>query len=302
MTAERTGPGLTVAAVARRLGVAPATLRTWDRRYGLGPSEHAAGSHRRYGPADLARLEVMRRLVVEGVSAGDAARAALAGADRPEAPGVPPPRTVPPGEELVRGLMRAGVALDMGSVVGLVGRHLRAYGVIETWERLLVPVLVAAGARWETTGEGVDVEHLLAQGIAAALERHVPPAPEPPRPVLLACAPDDLHELPLRALGAALAERQVGCRLLGAAVPKDALHAAVHRTGAAVAVVWSQRPETGDVSVLDLPVARPRTAVVVGGPGWPAHLPDGVARVTDLAAAAGLVRQVLGGQPIASAP
>src|SRR5690606_11779925 len=28
-------PGLAVAAVARRLGVAPATLRTWDRRYGL---------------------------------------------------------------------------------------------------------------------------------------------------------------------------------------------------------------------------------------------------------------------------
>ena len=41
------GPGLTVAAVARRLGVAPATLRTWDRRYGLGPSEHSAGSQRR---------------------------------------------------------------------------------------------------------------------------------------------------------------------------------------------------------------------------------------------------------------
>ncbi|MGI9196332.1 MAG: MerR family transcriptional regulator, partial [Candidatus Nanopelagicales bacterium] len=39
--------GLTVAAVARRLGVAPATLRTWDRRYGVGPTEHAAGSHRR---------------------------------------------------------------------------------------------------------------------------------------------------------------------------------------------------------------------------------------------------------------
>ena len=42
----------TVAAVARRLGVAPATLRTWDRRYGLGPSEHTSGAHRRYGPAE----------------------------------------------------------------------------------------------------------------------------------------------------------------------------------------------------------------------------------------------------------
>ncbi|ACZ29725.1 transcriptional regulator, MerR family [Xylanimonas cellulosilytica DSM 15894] len=70
-------PGLAVAAVARRLGVAPATLRTWDRRYGLGPSGRTAGSHRRYTPDDVARLMVMRRLTVEGVAPVDAARVAL---------------------------------------------------------------------------------------------------------------------------------------------------------------------------------------------------------------------------------
>lgn len=43
-------PVLSVAAVARRLGVAPATLRTWDRRYGLGPTGHTVGRHRKYGP------------------------------------------------------------------------------------------------------------------------------------------------------------------------------------------------------------------------------------------------------------
>ncbi|WP_432570443.1 MerR family transcriptional regulator [Kineococcus sp. SYSU DK005] len=64
---------LTVAAVARRLGVAPATLRTWDRRYGLGPSEHTAGAHRRYSSTDLARLVVMRRLTLEGVAPAEAA-------------------------------------------------------------------------------------------------------------------------------------------------------------------------------------------------------------------------------------
>ncbi|WP_265520678.1 MerR family transcriptional regulator [Oerskovia flava] len=77
-----TNPGLAVAVVARRLGVAPATLRTWDRRYGLGPSEHTAGSHRRYTGEDVARLLVMRRLTLEGVAPADAARAALdVGAD-----------------------------------------------------------------------------------------------------------------------------------------------------------------------------------------------------------------------------
>lgn len=35
--------GLTTGAVARRLGVSPTTLRSWDRRYGLGPAVRAEG-------------------------------------------------------------------------------------------------------------------------------------------------------------------------------------------------------------------------------------------------------------------
>ncbi|WP_459644826.1 MerR family transcriptional regulator [Kineococcus sp. NUM-3379] len=78
---------LTVAAVARRLGVAPATLRTWDRRYGVGPSEHTAGAHRRYSASDLARLVVMRRLTLEGVAPAEAAALATAATDAGAGPG-----------------------------------------------------------------------------------------------------------------------------------------------------------------------------------------------------------------------
>ena len=68
---------LTVASVARRLGIAPATLRTWDRRYGLGPSSHVEGEHRRYSAKDLARLTLMRKLIIQGYSPCDAAEVAL---------------------------------------------------------------------------------------------------------------------------------------------------------------------------------------------------------------------------------
>ncbi|MEU8189790.1 MerR family transcriptional regulator, partial [Micromonospora carbonacea] len=65
---------LSAGAVARRLGVAVTTLRTWHQRYGLGPSQHLPGHHRRYTPADLARLEIMRKLTAEGVTPAEAAR------------------------------------------------------------------------------------------------------------------------------------------------------------------------------------------------------------------------------------
>ncbi|WP_438387068.1 MerR family transcriptional regulator [Actinopolyspora saharensis] len=83
-TESETAPKLSVAAVARRLGVAPATLRTWDRRYGLGPTEHSSGSHRRYGPEDVARLELMQHALLRGASPAEAARYAHAASARHE--------------------------------------------------------------------------------------------------------------------------------------------------------------------------------------------------------------------------
>lgn len=68
------GPGWRAGAVAARLGVAPSTLRSWNQRYDLGPSEHRSGRHRRYTTADLVRLEHMRALVAAGIAPAEAAR------------------------------------------------------------------------------------------------------------------------------------------------------------------------------------------------------------------------------------
>jgi hypothetical protein len=305
---------LSVAAVARRIGVAPATLRTWDRRYGLGPSQHAAGSHRRYGPADVARLEIMRRLIHAGVNPGDAARAALThplgpADEPPERPSDQPAQSepvpgrsgggrvlsLPSGTAEVRGLARAAMALDGSSVLGLVQRSVAAVGVVATWVDLICPVLRSVGLHWETTGEGVEVEHLLSESVGDALRGVTSGLSRPvnPRPVLLASAEDEQHSLPLLGLAAALAEQSIACRVLGARLPRQALAAAVRRSGPAAVLVWSQVPSSGDPGQLaDLPSLRPTPLILAGGPGWHGDLPAGAVRVGSLQEAVDMVADV----------
>jgi len=305
---------LTVAAVARRLGVAPGTLRTWDRRYGLGPSEHAAGAHRRYTSVDLDRLAAMRRLTLEGVPPAEAARVVL-GQPLVESAGVGPLPDVegglsrrggpggqvlalPGADAAVRGLGRAAMALDARAVTAAVREQVDRHGVLHTWDHVLRPLLVAVGSRWAATGEGVEVEHLLAECTADVLREIAARPPEPPgrRPVLLACAPDEQHALPLHALAAGLGERGVASRTLGPALPGSALLAAVRRTGPSVLFLWSQLPGTADPAVLEeLPITRPATSLVVGGPGWAGRtLPRRVTVAEDLPHAVSLVDQALG--------
>ncbi|MFB7366622.1 MerR family transcriptional regulator, partial [Streptomyces hydrogenans] len=80
--------GITTGSVARRLGVSPTTVRSWDRRYGIGPAVRGDGRHRRWSPADVAMLEEMCRLTASGVPPAEAARAARRTRSSPDAPAV----------------------------------------------------------------------------------------------------------------------------------------------------------------------------------------------------------------------
>ncbi|WP_086787090.1 MerR family transcriptional regulator [Streptomyces caniscabiei] len=75
--AEPPRHGVTTGFLARRLGVSPTTLRSWDRRYGLGPAVRAEGRQRRWSPDDVAMLQEMCRLTAAGVPPAEAARAAI---------------------------------------------------------------------------------------------------------------------------------------------------------------------------------------------------------------------------------
>ncbi|PVC68623.1 MerR family transcriptional regulator [Streptomyces sp. CS081A] len=329
--------GLTTGAVARRLGVSPTTLRSWDRRYGIGPAAREDGRHRRWAPEDVAMLEEMCRLTASGAPPAEAARivrtaraapgttgtgvpgtagpGAVPGTepgtrvrsaepesypgrpggprrDRPEEPG--PARQPGSGNGLplgdvrreCRGLARAAVRLDGPALDALLRDAVADHGLVTAWEEVMAPTLHAVGRKWESSGDRyVEVEHLLSWHVSTALRQVVPAghrsvAPVPP--VLLACVPGEQHTLPLEALAAGLSERGLPTRMFGAAVPAEALDAAVRRMGPAAVVLWSQARSTANHALarhvagssFGVKGARTRPLVLLAGPGWAGRTPE----------------------------
>ena len=274
-------PGYGIGAMARRLGVAPATLRDWERRYGIGPGGRTAGGHRRYRPADVARIEAMRRLILDGVPPGEAARVALAEGD-------PAPPGAGSGGPGGTGRGRAVAAVAQSAASG-PGPGPRGPGPRRPGHRPGTRALAAGAGRRGYLGTarraGADRGRRAKRG-ERVLHRRGAPAIRPDggrprrpggrlgvplntRTVLLACADGEQHSLALYALAAALAEREVGTTMLGPRTPPPALAEAISRIGPAAAFVWSQTAETGDPAQLaDIPRQRPPLRLFIAGPGW----------------------------------
>ena len=260
---------LTVAAVARRIGVAPATLRTWDRRYGLGPSAHESGEHRRYCPADLARLTLMRRLITSGVSPCDAAAQAKSHKGSINLETIVTDYVV--REELVTALHKAAKGLDKKFIEAALRKDLAQYGVEQSWSEVIVPLLLIVGNEWEVSGDGIEVEHLLTEVLKGILREHVEDIRKPvnAHPVLLASVGEEVHSLALHALAAALAERKIETYFLGARTPLEALSAMITRSAPPAVFLWAQLSKNADPKFFnDIPAIRPMPRMVLGGPGW----------------------------------
>jgi len=263
---------LTVAAVARRLGVAPSTLRTWDRRYGIGPSKHSVGTHRRYSATDLARLTAMARLIMAGVAPKEAASKALK--LNLKSGGTVIDKACRESEDqsdLVSLLYKSALKFEQLKIETLIRKSITDVGVEATWVEIIAPLLTEVGDDGVRTGDGIEVEHFLSEILRKILSENFGNISKPKnaRPVLLACVGNEVHSLALTALAAVLAESKIDCIFLGARTPQVALNQVVLKSAPSAIFLWAQLSENADRSfVSELPTIRPAPRVLLGGPGW----------------------------------
>lgn len=227
-TSMETGSALVrIGELSRRLGVSTDVLRAWERRYGLLSPIRSEGGYRLYSEADERRVRLMQEQLTRGLSAAEAAQAALR-----QPPETRPPETHPAA--VPRGLSAAGDALaealegfDEPSAQVLLDRLLAEFTPETVLRDVVLPVLRRLGERWEHGEVTVAQEHFASNVIRtrlAALGRGWGRGRGPR--ALLACAPGELHDIALLAFGVVLHRNGWRVLYLGAATPvPDLLHA-----------------------------------------------------------------------------
>ncbi len=200
---------LTVTAVSLRLGISPSTLRTWERRYGLGPGERTAGSHRRYRPADVARLTRMVDLVHEGVSAADAAAIVLAQPGSAEAA----PRVRVPHS--VHDLVEVSCRCRAGSLRDILDAAVGEEGLVHTWSRLVSPAIERMRSDEEGELPGCAPSAVLRSAfldLLADIAKRIPARGESTASVVVLT--DLAHEVSAHVIGVALRWYGIDARVL----------------------------------------------------------------------------------------
>jgi hypothetical protein len=195
----------------------------------------------------------MQLLISRGASTRWAAEAALETAVTP-----------PDADDL----LEAALDLDATAIGGLLDRHLRHHGVVDTWERLIRPAFAAIEIRQTNGGGCIDVEHVLSWAVVGSLQRVPAMARAAHTSIILACTESETHTLVLEVLRAALCERNQAALMLGAGTPANAVIDALNRQRLpATVVLSSQTQHSADITTVQA-LIRMGANVLVAGPGW----------------------------------
>jgi MerR family transcriptional regulator, light-induced transcriptional regulator len=248
--------------LSRRSGVSPELLRAWERRYALLEPKRSPGGLRLYSARDVERVEAMRQHLAAGLAAAEAAALATS-TERDTVEGAPPPPAAARDE-----LAAALAAFDEAAAHAVVDALLAAMSLDALLRDVIVPYLHELGARWERGEVSVAQEHFASGvlrgrllGLARGWGRGLGPR------AVLACAPDEQHDLGLIAFGLALRARGWRIVYLGADTPLESVADAARECDPEFVVVSAVGPRAFRRHRAALAELADRERLCLGGAG-----------------------------------
>lgn len=276
-----------IGGLSEQTGVSPELLRAWERRYHLLRPLRTEGGFRLYTAADARRVAAMQALVKSGVPAREAALVVLD--DEPEAPRADA-EAESPLVHLSEALHLCFLQFDEAGAQVLLDDALARYDLDLLCTRLLIPELQRLGDEWEAGTLSVGQEHFASNLIRARLlgltrgwDRGLGPR------ALLACPPEQYHDISLIMFGLALSRWGWRITFLGAHTPIATVREAARELSPRLVVLFSPSEASFTAVEKELRALGRETALRLAGAG----ATEAIAR------AAGA--RVLEGDPAASA-
>ncbi|MHC4959386.1 MAG: MerR family transcriptional regulator [Planctomycetota bacterium] len=254
--------------LAAATGIAPDTIRVWERRYGRPVPFRLPSGHRRYTEEDVRWLRRIAEALSHGHRAGKAVRATEQELDAMLAP------------ETTRRAQRDDVKKTL-DLVRAYDRTALVSALRHEWEhrdpptfliKTVAPLITALGRAWVDGELDVRHEHFVTEvleDVLRTLRVSLTPAQEPI--VLFTTLSGEQHGLGLQMLALLATHSNVGTRILGTETPQDEIVRASLETGA-VAVAVSVSLSSGGIDT-DRQIGALRGALpqdvqlVIGGKG-----------------------------------
>jgi MerR family transcriptional regulator, light-induced transcriptional regulator len=256
--------GVRVGELARRVGVAPETLRAWERRYGVLRPSRTPGGYRVYGADDELRAQRMRELIESGWAAGQAAHAVTAD----ETATVPVPQGGPPFEAASDQLLDALLGFDCATVQTAFDRVFAVRSMDAALREVVLPALHEIGERWARGDVSIAQEHFATEVITGRLrglgrewDHGLGPR------AILACPAGERHDIGLLCCGLAMHRRGWRVTYLGPDTPADALASAVEAVDPAIVVIGAAQRHPLRLAAPALAELARRVTIAVGGAG-----------------------------------
>ena len=237
----------------------------------------STGGFRLYSDADELRVRRMQAHLELGLSAAQAAEAALTGVELlPE----PNESAALGATETVDELLDAIERYDEQAANAVLDRALAALTTEAVLVDIVMPTLRAVGERWVEGTLAISQEHFGAHllrgrlmGLARGWGRGIGPL------ALIACPSGEQHDLPLLLFGISLQSAGWRIAFLGADTPIETIERAATVLQPDAVVLCAVAPEHLLAVERDLTELARRTTVAIGGPGVDSALADRVGAV-----------------------
>jgi methanogenic corrinoid protein MtbC1 len=215
-----TSPVFNTKAVARETGVPADTFRAWERRYGVPRPQRTAGGHRLYSERDIAIIRWLRDRTDDGINISHAVILLSTILDTPVAEpadsGEPRAITLMVGE-----FVQALIEFDLVRAERLLSEAFSIYPFEHVLIELIQPAMVEIGDCWQRGEINVAVEHFATQFVQRKLAglMNVFEGGGHRGPIVVGCAPGELHDLGTMILSLFLVRRGWNVVYLGPQLP-----------------------------------------------------------------------------------